>query len=619
MAKYWLIVLHDGEKTNVTLPLRKGELLIGRGEKCDVIIPAGKISRRHLIIAHDGDEVTFRDCGSKTGTLLNGKSQAEGSLKPGDQLTIHLTTFVLVDSHKLSAQGEVLKTKFYKDQEIDAKAWKPFATFLERLRSTNSPEVLLRGLLQGLVELFAAERGFVLLKERGTKNLRVVASHRLENRDEFVSISSTVYAAALKEKRVLLIEDSTRNELCLAAPSLYESAPRTILCAPLMAGGKAIGVIYIDLMTVGSEMDDDKVALFESVTSFAAGLLAERRTRKALLQAKERLTQMASLVANDAALVFGESEKAQELTSLIEAAGPKDISVLITGETGAGKEMVARALHQASSRKNGPFVAVNCGALAKDVIEAELFGAEKGAFTGAEEQRIGRFELAAGGTLFLDEVGELPLEVQVTLLRVLEERRLVRVGGNEVIPVDIRLLCATNRCLETAVREGYFRHDLYYRLNVFQIKVPSLRQRPDDITVLAETFLAEAARRFGKKIGAIAPTALKQLLAYGWPGNIRELKNVIERAVVVEKGRALTPASLSLPTLGKAQSSPEDALWENLPLSYVEARDMFERTFLKRCLAQSNGNITDAAKASGMTRCAIYRRLEKLDLLPKDD
>src|SRR5690348_10057805 len=242
--------------------------------------------------------------------------------------------------------------------------------------------------------------------------------------------------------------------------------------------------------------------------------------------------------------IIGESGALREVLSKVEQVAPTASTVLLRGETGTGKELVAHAIHINSPREEKPFVRVNCAALAPGVLESELFGHEKGSFTGAVERRRGRFELADGGTLFLDEVGDLPMEVQIKLLRTLQERELERVGGNETIKVDVRVVSATNRNLEKMITEGKFREDLYYRLNVFPIHLPPLRERPGDVAHLVDHFVAKFARQAGKPLRGFSPEALAQLQSYTWPGNVRELENIVERATIVARGTEVAASDL---------------------------------------------------------------------------
>jgi len=302
---------------------------------------------------------------------------------------------------------------------------------------------------------------------------------------------------------------------------------------------------------------------------------------------------------------------------IIDRAGPTDAVVLITGESGTGKELVARAIHEASRRRDGRFVALNCGALPPELVESELFGHARGAFTGADRDREGLFETASGGTLFLDEIGDLALPAQAKLLRALEDRAVRRLGENRTRPVDVRLIAATNRPLERMVQDGTFREDLLYRLRVIQIDIPPLRERREDIVPLAIHFIHELAARHGRKVEDLAPDARRALLAYDWPGNVRELRNAIERAVVLADGPALTAADLPASVTGAdAPLRPAEAALAGLTYreALARARRDFDRAFLSAALERHGGNITRAAEELGLHRQSLQKLLKKAGL-----
>ncbi|MBK7141109.1 MAG: sigma-54-dependent Fis family transcriptional regulator [bacterium] len=302
--------------------------------------------------------------------------------------------------------------------------------------------------------------------------------------------------------------------------------------------------------------------------------------------------------------LIGESTAIRKVKELVAQVAKSDATVLVTGASGTGKELVARELHALSGRAEKRLVAINCAAFPETLLEAELFGYEKGAFTGADKAKQGRMELADGGTLFLDEIGEMPLTMQVKLLRILEDRKIQRLGAMKEISLDFRLIAATNRDLELMIKEGKFREDLFYRLNVIRVTIPPLRERGGDILILARTFLQRSSRRLGRDLTGFSPEAVSLLSNYGWPGNVRELENIIERAVVVASGRSITAADLTglTPTSGEQQSAAPRTLEE------------VEKEHIKRMLEQTDWNVVQAAEILGVHRNTLHNKIKEFKL-----
>lgn len=322
---------------------------------------------------------------------------------------------------------------------------------------------------------------------------------------------------------------------------------------------------------------------------------------------RENATLSRSLAATEAQTgMVGRSESMRALWEMVRTIAPTDATVLITGESGTGKELVAKAVHAASRRARGPFVAVNCAALTESLLASELFGHEKGAFTGADKKHEGHFLKADGGTIFLDEIGEMPLSMQVKLLRVIQEREVLSVGGNKTVPVDVRIIAATNRDLAKEVAAGTFRQDLYYRLNVVTLALPPLRERADDIPLLAQHFMARFADKNNKKIKGFTPGAMDRLVRYAWPGNVRELENVIERASILLLGEHISERELP----ERFAASQGDALTDALTTDCPTLEDV-ERAVILKTLKRFGGNKTEAAKALGITRKTLHAKLSK--------
>jgi DNA-binding NtrC family response regulator len=320
--------------------------------------------------------------------------------------------------------------------------------------------------------------------------------------------------------------------------------------------------------------------------------------------------------------LIGNSQSMQRVRSMIDKVAETDATVLVRGESGTGKELVARELHERNSvRRNGSFVAVNCAALPSELIESELFGHEKGAFTGAAARREGKFEQADTGTLFLDEIGDMSANVQAKLLRALEERRIERLGSNDSIPVDVRIVSATHRPLEQEIANGNFRADLFYRLRVVTVDIPPLRERREDIPMLAETFMRQAADHYDLPERTLSQGTLKRLLEYNWPGNVRELKNTIDRAVIMAEGDEITPRDLpdeitaGMPVSTNPEGTEEtDGLRVPFTADFREDRREFERRYITRCLEHTHGNVTRAAEILDMHRQSLQHKLRQLGL-----
>jgi len=321
--------------------------------------------------------------------------------------------------------------------------------------------------------------------------------------------------------------------------------------------------------------------------------------------------------------LIGNSEAMQRVRSMIDKVAETDATVLVRGESGTGKELVARELHERNSvRRNGSFVAVNCAALPSELIESELFGHEKGAFTGAAVRREGKFEQADAGTLFLDEIGDMSSNVQAKLLRALEERRIERLGANESIPVDVRIVSATHRPLEQEINNGNFRADLFYRLRVVTVDIPALRERREDIPLLAETFVRLAADRYDLPERGLSQGTLKRLLEYSWPGNVRELRNTIDRAVIMAEGEEIAPrdlpdeitAGMPISSITESSSGELGGLQVPFTADFREDRREFERRYITRCLEHTNGNVTRAAEILDMHRQSLQHKLRQLGL-----
>jgi DNA-binding NtrC family response regulator len=336
-----------------------------------------------------------------------------------------------------------------------------------------------------------------------------------------------------------------------------------------------------------------------------------QREHRLLLERVERDFSFENLI--------GQGRAMKQIFETIQKVAETDLSVLVRGESGTGKELVAQALHQRSARRAKPFIAVNCAAISRELVESELFGHEKGAFTGADARRVGKFEAANGGTIFLDEIGDMAPETQAKVLRVLQEKSFEPVGGNRVVTIDVRVVAATHRDLESEVKNGRFREDLYYRLKVVEMTLPPLRERLEDVPLLAERFLDQVAARLGREKRRLAGDALARLTRHAWRGNVRELRNVIERAAVLASGSEITIADLAL----DGEEIPADAATSiAIGVPFRDAKritvESFERAYLMRALKEHGGNVSRTAEAIGMVRQSLQQKIRELDLRSED-
>jgi Nif-specific regulatory protein len=372
--------------------------------------------------------------------------------------------------------------------------------------------------------------------------------------------------------------------------------------APLSVFDKLIGVIYLE--SPANTFDEGHLQLLVGAAGMAAAALDNTR-RLEWLEAENRRLKSDFNLAHD---MVGESPRMQDVYRFVGKAAPSNATVLIRGESGTGKELVARAIHRNSPRSQQPFVAINCAALSETLLESELFGHEKGAFTGAIAQKKGKLEVANGGTVFLDELGELAASLQAKLLRVLQEREFERVGGTRAIKIDVRLIAATNRDLETAIKEGAFRSDLYYRLNVIALTMPALRDRREDIPLLAGYFAVRIGPKTGRTIKGISPEARKCLVEYDWPGNVRELENAVERAVVLGTTELIQPEDLPEALLEK-QSVPGVQVTE-----YHQSVKETKRQLVIKAFKEAGGSYAQTARILGIHPNNLHRLLRNLDL-----
>lgn len=477
------------------------------------------------------------------------------------------------------------------------------------INSTLDLNNLLILVMNTAAELVNAEAGSVLFLDEKTDELifKVVTGSRKNELSEFRIPSATgVVGWVVREGKPALVNDTAIDDrFSTTTDEKLNYTTRSILAVPLVDSGKIIGALEtVNKMNGKFTQDDLKIlnifAHFVVVAIDNAKIFEELKNKNECLELEIR----------EAYEYVGNSPKSQAILNLINQVAPTDATVLITGESGTGKEVVARRIHSESNRSDKAFVKVSCAAIPDNLLESEFFGHERGAFTGATEKRKGRFELAHNGTLFLDEVGELPLNLQSKLLRVLQEREFERVGGTKTIKTDVRVLAATNKNLKAAIEDGEFREDLYYRLNVVPIHVPPLRENKEDLDLLVSHFIAKLNCKVRPKITAISEEAMKLIKEYDWPGNVRELENSLERVAILGKEEVITPTYFPVELKGdmgvrKVFEIPETATLPSM-----------EKKLILKALENNNGNQTKASIELGITRDKLRYRLEKFDIDP---
>jgi len=464
-------------------------------------------------------------------------------------------------------------------------------------------------------------RGAISLLNPRTGQISLEAVYGLSDREKArgrYSLGEGVTGRVVETGRPMAVPKVAEEPLFLDRTGARQGLRGDIsfICVPIKAPdpflgpqgeAKILGALWVDLAGEGRADLGQEADFLEVLAGLIAQALARLEAQR--LEEENQLLKSQLTTRFSSANLIGHSAAMYEVFALMEKVARSRTTVLLRGESGTGKGLVASAIHFSSPRAREPFIKVNCAALPENLVESELFGHEKGAFTGALRAKPGRFELAQGGTIFLDEIGALPLEAQAKLLRVLQERELERLGGGRTKRVDVRVVAATNRNLEAALEEGGFREDLYYRLNVFPINLPPLRERRTDILLLADHFVDKFAREMDKDVRRIAPQAIDRLLAYHWPGNVRELENCLERAVLLTEDRTITPAHLP-PTLQAVGPAMDPA---SLPQAVAE----LERNLIRASLKRSKGNLARAAKELGITQRMIGYKVRKYKINPK--
>ncbi|MEA3548010.1 MAG: sigma-54-dependent Fis family transcriptional regulator [Thermodesulfobacteriota bacterium] len=436
-------------------------------------------------------------------------------------------------------------------------------------------------------------------KEGSFQEIPASDSDHLKNFDNKFSLSRTLVTQVLKEQKPVFCKNVLLDDHFKTSESLHGQLIRSVLCVPLVFQKKILGLFYID-SSKPSQWPPLLTGYAGALASYVSPILIHIGEKETL----EEENRLLKSEMGECCFYICPSAKMLKMYSLLERVAPSDLSVLLQGETGTGKEWCARLIHKHSRRRGNKFVALNCAALSKNLLESELFGHEKGAFTGAEQKKKGLVEIAQGGTLFLDEIGEMPLDIQASLLRFLQEKEIRRVGGTQTIKVDVRVIAATNRDLKKDADSGRFRKDLFYRLSGVILKIPPLCQRPEDIEGLIYFFIRKMHNKDEKKI---SPQVMDALMQYEWPGNVRELKNSLERAFLLSSSSFLTWEDF----FPEGEELSESTKKLSHHFSYRESFASFEKEYLKNLFTQSKGNVTSASKLAGLDRTHLYNKLNR--------
>ena len=632
------LIAISGSFKGTAFPLTADEISIGRDKSNTISLNEQSVSRRHCLIKRNQSSVPGRpdgfsilDLESYNGTFVNGLPVLEQPLVQGDQVALGDLRFLFlieeaepVETSRPEAPADLItrstvklkrEEAFYlrpdkvlEGQPDDSRVACELNVLLKISTTVNSIRdlrELQRRLLELILEVIPAEREAILLAdERGEEFVSRSGWTRATGVDDSLNVSQTISKQVLTEAVAILGTDIFEDESLTGSPSLVASRVSSLLCVPLVAFNKPLGVIYLDTSNTAARFDQGHLRLLTAIAGISALAIENALRIEDLTGENTRLQQEIRL---EHAMV-GESARMREVYNFLTKVAPTESTVLILGESGTGKELAAHAIHLNSPRSSKPFVAINCATLTESLLESELFGHEKGAFTGAVAQKRGKLEVADGGTVFLDEVGELTPLIQAKLLRVLQSREFERVGGTRPVKTDVRLIAATNRDLESAIKAGDFREDLYYRLDVVSIVMPALRERREDILLLATYFVMEFSKRCKRKVTGISAEARRLLYSYNWPGNVRQLQNAIERALVLGSTELIVPEDL-----------PEALLESETPegvarVGYYEAIKEAKKEVITKTLQQTAGNYTEAAKLLGIHPNNLHRIIRSLNL-----
>ncbi|GMV40494.1 MAG: sigma-54-dependent Fis family transcriptional regulator [Myxococcales bacterium] len=587
-----LILAATGRRKPRQITLFKKITTLGTSPDNDVVLDGDSIEEHHAQVVFDGRHFVISAADRRAQVMVNDRKVRNHALEDGDTVDLGEAElrFSLYDEHQdQGASGEE-----------PVEGLRKLVEFSERLMESGDIQALLETLLDRVVEITSADKGFLLLVEDDDQP-RVRVARNIEGKSinaRTVAVSDSIVRSVLERREAIIVSDALHDSQFSSSASVVNLKLCSVMCVPLVARGQLIGLIYLGNDNVVNLFTAHSLELLKVFASQAALIVRNALLLDELELSNRKLRQ--DLETIHFGEIIGACASMREVFKKIEKVATTDISVLIQGETGTGKELIAKEIHARSNRAKGPFVVINCGAIPENLLESELFGHVRGAFTGAVSTVQGKFQASNGGTLFLDEIGELPLKLQVKLLRALQERQVTKVGETRAEKVDIRVLAATNKVLLDEVRHNRFREDLYYRLNVISLDLPPLRDRGDDVLLIGQYLLRKYARELGSKIKDFSKEGAAAMRKHRWPGNIREMENRIKKAMVFADGTLITSKDLDL------VEGVERAI---LPLA--DAREEWQRRYINKVLELNEGNRTKTARDLGVDPRTIFRHLEK--------
>jgi transcriptional regulator with GAF, ATPase, and Fis domain len=653
----YLVVRRDDGFGDVFQLVAGQTYTMGRATTNRIVLKDDLCSREHAEVSSSGGHWCVRDLNSLNGTRINGvRLDGEWELTPHDDVHLGRTHLLFVEdmnqlpdlpqqkeeeSEGVAIRKRLGQTRFLTPHPPPAESGTSDNTvspghrhalsrdlsLLYRLAldmgSAGSYDELCRIVLDALLEAIPAEVGAILSVARDGNGppagVRVASAdagkalrgleldvtahrHRDPSLHDYKRVSEYVSNEVLASREAILAEDVARDRYLRNRESLSDLGATSLICAPIVFGDRVLGLIHLYCTNPHKALDAEDLEFAVAVAKQLGGVIHQMQ-RQATLSNENRSLREQLHVESE---LIGQSPAMKEIEQQIARVASTNATCLIRGESGSGKELVARAIHYSSPRKDGPIVCLNCAALTETLLESELFGHEKGSFTGATEKKIGKFEAANHGTIFLDEIGEMNVGTQAKLLRILEGHPFERVGGSVPIRVDVRVVSATNQALEQAIQEGRFRRDLFFRLQVVEIRVPPLRERKSDVPILADHFLKRFIRETGRKIRGFAPAALRKMEDYNWPGNVRELRNVVERAVALGTGPLLDANDIWLSSLEIAGVAPPrgEAAYRPLSLEDIEKDHIF------KTLNYTDWNKSQAASILNIERSTLDRKIK---------